>query len=248
MNPAARRVLIPLAVAFAIGVPAAQALLDLGLSASEFADDGNETLRAAGYAFSIWSVIYAGFLAYAVWQALPRNRDDAAVAATAAPAIVAIAGCGVWLLAAGANWQWASVVIIVTSAAAAIFALMRALPAYESNVRDHLFVYWPLGLLAGWLTIASAINIVTVLTAFRLVPPGSEVVGVVGVAVVTAVGAAVLLRLRLLAYAVPIVWGLIAVWVAEHEAKPLPAGAALAGAAALAILAIWLGRPNVAKR
>jgi hypothetical protein len=248
VNPAARRVLIPLAVAFAIGVPAAQALLDLGLSASEFADDGNETLRAAGYAFSIWSVIYAGFVAYAVWQALPRNRDDAAVAATAAPGIVAILGCGVWLLAAGANWQWASILIIVTSAAAAIFALTRALPAYDANVRDHLFVYWPLGLLAGWLTIASSINIVTVLTAFRLVPPGSEVVGVVGVAVVTAVGAAVLLRLRLLAYAVPIVWGLIAVWVAEHEAKPLPAGAALAGAVGLAILAVWVGRPNVAKR
>lgn len=236
--------LIPLAVAFAIGVPAAQSLLDLGLSAAEFADDGNETLRAAGYAFSIWSVIYVGLVAYAVWQALPRNRADPAVEATALPAIVAILGCGAWIWAAASNGQWASVAIILTSAAAAIFALARALPAYEANVRDHLFVYWPLGLLAGWLTIASAINIVTVLTARGIVPPGSELVGVVGVAAVTTVGAVVLLRLRLLAYAVPIVWGLIAVWVAEHVAKPLPAGAALFAAAGLAILAIWVGRPR----
>ena len=245
MNPAARRALIPLAVAFAIGVPAAQSLLDLGLSAAEFADDGNETLRAAGYAFSIWSVIYVGLVAYAVWQALPRNRADPAVEATALPAIVAILGCGAWIWAAASNGQWASVAIILTSAAAAIFALARALPAYEANVRDHLFVYWPLGLLAGWLTIASAINIVTVLTARGIVPPGSELVGV---AAVTAVGAVVLLRLRLLAYAVPIVWGLVAVWVAEHVAKPLPAGAALAAAVGLAVLAVWVGRPNVAKR
>jgi hypothetical protein len=47
---------------------------------------------------------------------------------------------------------------------------------------------------------------------------------------------------------VPIVWGLVAVWVAEHVAKPLPAGAALAAAVGLAVLAVWVGRPNVARR
>lgn len=56
------------AVAFAILVPAIQALTGWGQSAAEFSAGGDGTLRAAGYAFSIWSVIYAGLVAYAVYQ------------------------------------------------------------------------------------------------------------------------------------------------------------------------------------
>ena len=43
MNHPLRRWLIPLAVAFAIAVPALQAGLDLGLSAKAFAGDGDAT-------------------------------------------------------------------------------------------------------------------------------------------------------------------------------------------------------------
>ena len=31
----------------------------------------------AGYVFSVWGLIYTGLIAYTVWQALPKNRDDA---------------------------------------------------------------------------------------------------------------------------------------------------------------------------
>ena len=36
---------------------------------------GDETLRAAGYAFSIWTLIYAGLIAYAAYQARPGAED-----------------------------------------------------------------------------------------------------------------------------------------------------------------------------
>ena len=48
-----RKLAVILAVAFALGAPAHHALTGWGLSAGEFASDGNTTLRAAGYAFSI---------------------------------------------------------------------------------------------------------------------------------------------------------------------------------------------------
>lgn len=71
-----RRLVVLLAALFAIAVPAIQAAAGLGLTQAEFAAEGNTTLRVAGYAFSIWSVIYLGLIAYAVRQALPQTGES----------------------------------------------------------------------------------------------------------------------------------------------------------------------------
>lgn len=243
MSPTLRRWLIPAAVAFAILVPALQALLDLGLSQAEFAGDGNRTLRAEGYAFSIWSVIYLGLIAYAVWQALPRNRDEVRLAAIAPGALVAILGCGLWIIAAALDLKWGSVGIIVVSAAALTVGLLRHAPE-DAVFRERLLVWWPLSLLAGWLTIASAINILTVLTAVGVLDGVERMAAFVGVGVVTLVAVAVLRAGRVPVYGVPIAWGLAAVWVAEKAGKPDVAAAALAAAVVVAAYAAWQGRPG----
>ena len=58
-----RRLVVLAAALFAIIVPLVQNLAGLGLNQAEFAADGNSTLRVAGYAFSIWGLIYIGLLA-----------------------------------------------------------------------------------------------------------------------------------------------------------------------------------------
>ena len=192
MTPPLRKFLVIASVVFAIAVPALQMGLQLGLSAGEFAGDGNSTLRAAGYAFSIWSVIYAGLIAYAVWQALPRNAGDPLLAQIAWPSVVAISGCGLWIIASSADWKWASVAIIAVSAATLTLALIRLVPV-RAELKARVFVWWPLSLLAGWLTIASAINILTVLTATGLIGGTSAVIaGYVGVGAVVVVALLVL--------------------------------------------------------
>lgn len=243
MSPTLRRWLIPAAVAFAILVPTLQALLDLGLSQAEFASDGNRTLRAEGYAFSIWSVIYLGLIAYAVWQALPRNRDEVRLAAIAPGALVAILGCGLWIIAAALDLKWGSVGIIVVSAAALTFGLLRHAPG-RGDFKHRLLAWWPLSLLAGWLTIASAINILTVLTAYGVLDGMERAAALVGVGVVTLVALAVLRAGRFPVYGLPIAWGLVAVWVAEKAGKPDVAAAALAAAVVVGAYAAWQGRPG----
>lgn len=239
MTPTLRRFLIPAAVIFAIAVPALQMSLQLGLSAGEFAGDGNSTLRAAPYAFSIWSVIYAGLIAYAVWQALPRDAGDPLLAQIASPSIVAISGCGLWIIASSADWKWASVAIIVVSAATLTLALIRLVPA-RAALSERLFVWWPLSLLAGWLTIASAINVLTVLTATGLIGGTSAVIaGYIGVGAVVVIALMVLHAARLPVYGVPIAWGLVAVWVAEKTAKSDLALEALIAAVIVGGYAVW---------
>ena len=43
------------------------------LTAPEIADSFDVYFVPAGYVFSIWSVIYLGLIAYAVFQLLPRS-------------------------------------------------------------------------------------------------------------------------------------------------------------------------------
>lgn len=236
----ARQIAVVGATAFAILTPAAQAAWDIGLSASEFSRSGNGTLRAAGYAFSIWSLIYLGLVAYSVWQALPRNRDDRLLALLAWPSVVAMTGCGLWIWASAADARWLTVAIIVTSAAAMTAGVSYAARRRRGGWTEGLLALWPLGLLAGWLTIASALNILTVLTAEGLIEPANATVwAAVGIAAVSATCLAVLAASRLAAFAVPIIWGLVAVGVAERVDQPGVATLSVVSAALLGVAALW---------
>lgn len=221
-KPPLRVVAVLAATVFAIAVPAVQMGMGLGLSQAEFAADGNTTLRAEGYAFSIWSVIYLGLIAYAVYQALPKTPETPLLRRFGWPSAAAIFGCGVWIVAAALDLKWATVVIIFASALAAVEPLLdRSSYIRRAEGRDRLFVLWPLGLLAGWLTIASALNLLTVLTAKGIITTSTAPVWAAGgVLAVTIAALYVTWRTRLIAYAIPIAWGLIGVFVAERVPKP----------------------------
>lgn len=248
MKYAPRKLAVIAAVAFAIAAPAAQDSFGIGLSASQFADQGDSTLRAAGYAFSIWGLIYLGLAAYALWQALPRNTGNPAIKALAWPSVFSIAATGAWIFASAFNQRWLTVAIIVAAAAVMIVGLMRASRG-KSTFLDWLLVWWPLGLLAGWLTVASAVNILTVLTAERTVTSDTALLaGAAGVLVTAAAALWVLRRTAAVPYGAAVVWGLVAVWVAERPGDPAIAWLALACAVAVGLAAAWWGRPISGKR
>ncbi|MDO8901561.1 MAG: hypothetical protein Q7V15_09420 [Phenylobacterium sp.] len=221
------------AVAFAILVPAVQALTDWGQSAAEFSADGDGTLRAAGYAFSIWSLIYAGLVVYAIYQLLPRRAPPGLLAAVGWPSVIATLGCGLWIIASAADLDWASVAIILISAGAMTLGLARARSAGSGQAGwPRRLVIWPLGLLAGWLTAAAALNILTVLTAQGVIgPEAAQTAALAGVAGVTAAALFGAWVVRVGAYGLAVGWGLVAVAVAEAGPKPIVAVAAVIGAA-----------------
>lgn len=230
------------AVAFAILVPAIQALTGWGQSAAEFSAGGDGTLRAAGYAFSIWSVIYAGLVAYAVYQVIPRRAEPALLDAVGWPSVVATLGCGLWIIASAADLDWASVAIILTSAGAANLGLARARTAGLGQAGwPRRLVVWPIGLLAGWLTAAAALNILTVMTAEGLIgPDNARAAALVGVAAVTLAALLSAVAVRVATYGLAVSWGLAAVAVAEFGSKPEVALAAIAAAALVLGLTVVL--------
>lgn len=242
-KPTLRTIAIIAAALFAVAVPMTQALVPFGLSAAEFSEPGNSTLRAAGYAFSIWGLLYLGMFVFAGFQALPGTPETQALAAFGWPAVIAMTGCGLWILAAAFNMQWASVVIIAGSALALIRAMLRMPPLLG---RERWVVSLPLSLLAGWLTIASVVNILTVVTMKDIITPTlAPMAALVGVGAATVVALAVAYTAGSAAYLAPIAWGLVAVCVAEIDRKPEVAIAALGVAIMLVIAGIAINRHRV---
>lgn len=237
-KPHARTVVVLLAVLIAVFANPLLELVGSGMSASNFERDGDTTLRAAGWAFAIWGVIYLALIAYGIWQILPATRESPELKAAAWPSVFANLGCAAWLVAAGEDAKLATVVIIALSAAAAVWAVLAARRARgELWPEGHRLLFWPLGLLAGWLTIATALNLLTVLTAWgAIAPEAAQMWALGGIAAVLLVGGLVLARLRHAAYGLPIAWGLIGVWAAERGDQPTVAWVAL-GASVLVLAA-----------
>ena len=244
-SPLARRLIVLLAMVFSVAVGQGQRALGWGQSAAEFAADSDATLRVAGYAFAIWGVIYLGLLVYAVRQLLSLKGEGPLVEKFGWPSALGFIGIGLWIVAAAFDAEVATIALIFGALAVLLIpllqnaAMIRSLPAGD---RDRWTVIWPLSLLAGWLTVAAPLNLITVATGNGdlptiLAPTVWAMIAVVGV-VLVALG--VTQRIRTIAYALPVAWGLLGAFVAEQPRNAPLAYVALGAAVAVLIGAIIL--------
>jgi len=112
-------------------------------------------IAPAGPAFSIWSVIYLGLLAYTVWQWLPSTPTCPRVRASGWLAAVSMVLNAAWLLVTQRGWIWASVVVIL-SLALTLGVLVRRLGAASAGGGvERVVVDGTFGLYLGWVAVAT---------------------------------------------------------------------------------------------
>jgi len=240
-----RRWIVLACAVFSVVAAYGQMATGLGQTPQEFSADSDATLRVAGYAFSIWGLIYLGLLVYAVRQALPQTGESLLIQRLGWPSAAALLGIGWWIFASAFDWEWATVVLIFGSLFVLLIPLLmnagaiRALPRTD---RDRWMVVWPLAMLAGWLTVASPVNLLTILTGNEALPssPSPTVWAMLAVAIVTLTALGVTASLRTLAFALPVAWGLLGAFVAEQERNGPLAYAALAASIAVLVGAVIL--------
>lgn len=218
-------------------------LLFTGSFDGQFAGPQVETpSEPAGYAFGIWAVIYAGCIAFAVLQLMPRWRDHPALARVRLPAILLFLGSTVWLVFARHGPSWATVPVIwamLALALACVLPLARA-PALPAALKR--WAGWPLALYAGWLTAAAFVNIATILPAhwpaLAAIDPQCLALAMVAGAALLAL-AVVRATRGALPYALAVVWALVAIVVANRApGGSAPVLWAAAGATALLLAAL----------
>jgi len=191
-------------------------------------------------AFSIWSVIHLGLIAYAVWQALPAQRESArqrSMGWLAALSMLLNAG---WLLVVQAGSVWASVVVMAALLTTLVMILERMRATTSSSLVETVLVDGTFGLYLGWVTVAAIANVTA---ALKTAEPGDLGLGATGwsvvllvVAALIAVGFAVHTGGRLtinLAMAWGLAWIAAARWEGPLEDSTVAPVAAAAAAVAL---------------
>jgi hypothetical protein len=199
-------------------------------------------LAPAGPAFSIWSVIYAGLLAYAVWQALPSQRASARQRAIGWWIALTIVLNGLWLVAAQfLTIEWTVIVIVLLLIALCItFRISVLTRTPRAGFVDALLIDGVTGLHLGWVTLATVANTAAWLTG--IVPESwgdaASAWGLAVLAVIAVIGVAIAwVSGWRIAPGLALAWGLS--WLAVGRLSGEPANEAI-GIAAIVVAAIVL--------
>lgn len=242
---ATRRLLVLASALFAVVIGQSQVLMGWGQSPAEFAADSDATLKVAGFAFAIWGVIYAWLLVYAVRQTIPATPATPLLKALGWPSVAALLAIGWWVVAAAFDWEIGTIILIFGALLVLLIPLLlkgAAIRALPRGAPDRWMTVWPLALLAGWLSVAAPVNLLTVVTGNgdlpTVLPPTAW--AILAVVVVAAVALGVTARLRTPAFALPVAWGLIGVFSAEQPRNAVLGFSALAAAVVVLIGAVVL--------
>lgn len=238
------RILVALATALTLAVNAMAGASGLnGVTTGEVARRLDLPFTPAGYVFSIWSVIYAGLLAFTVAQLVGAGADSPRAAAVR-PAYVFTAVANVaWL------WFWhhekvlaaLAVMLLLCGALAAIYRYLASTVA--SSAAEGWWLDRPFRLYFAWVTIATLANVAVATGTDAWPGPGPDPLRLSQLMIGAALAIAGLAwwRLRDPVFLVVVAWALagIALKGGQPVAVSAPAmlGCGLAGLAAIDLLA-----------
>jgi translocator protein len=219
---------------------AANALPIGGLTTGAISDRFHVFVIPAGYVFAIWGVIYLLLAGFTVWQALPRNREDASLRAIGwLPALTGVLNA-TWLLLF--QYQaFALTVPVILALLLTLIAIHRRLWAHRSAMRGTAFwtVRVPFSVYLGWITVATIANIAQAGSALGFDGFGADP-ALVATAVLLlglAIAATFVRRFGDAAYGLVIVWAYLGIAVKESATPPVALTAAI-GAAVIAVLVV----------
>ena len=176
-------------------------------------------IQPAGWAFSIWGVIYAGLVISALYG-LWKRREDADWQSVRTPLMISLAVGVPWLWIANTSAIWATVTIFVM-AGFAIAALL------EAPARDRWWLSAPIGLYAGWLTAASFVSLSSTAAGYGLLTDATGW-AYIGIAAAAVVAFAVQSRTPEWTYGLAVAWALSAIIVKNWPGLPMVAAAGVA--------------------
>jgi len=165
----------------------------------------------AGYAFSIWTLIYAGLAVFTIYQLLPGNLSRFGGLRT-----IYIASCVLncaWIYFWHHDRTGICLILIVVLAAMLIYIVSQLMVTVTAV--EKVFVKGTFGLYAGWVTVAAMVNLFVYFASVGAPAAESATLGVVGVIVATAFAVAVTWRFANFVYPLAVAWALTAIAVMQ---------------------------------
>jgi hypothetical protein len=125
-------------------------------------------ITPAGYAFSIWGIIYLGLLGFVFFTGINPRKDPVRSAVVSKISwwfvLSCLANC-FWVVA----WLYDCTGISVMIMGILLLCLLKIIVNTRMELdahplKDYLFIYWPFALYSGWITVAFIANISAYLT------------------------------------------------------------------------------------
>jgi hypothetical protein len=231
-----------LSVALALTVNILASTLPLnGQNTGEISDRFQVFFVPAGYVFAIWGVIYIGWIAFAVYQALPAQKESPRLRKLGY--LFALSGLfnAAWLFCWHYN-QFALSVLVMLGLLGLLIASYLRLDVARTKVgnTEKWCVDVPFSVYLGWITVATVANVTDLLyyinwNGFGIAP---EVWAVIMLLVASLVGLMMALTRRDAAYLFVLVWSFAGIAV-KQVATPMVAYAAWAATLVALGLAIY---------
>lgn len=125
-------------------------------------------IQPAGWAFSIWGLIYTLSIVYAVYQYIPKN-DNQALRANRVPAIIAFIGSSVWLILANqGGWVlWLTIPTLFIMAASLNYVVYQtdlSSARHQFYSKAILYPYAAWTGIAQWLNVQALLNVQGIIT------------------------------------------------------------------------------------
>jgi hypothetical protein len=197
-------------------------------------------ITPAGYAFSIWGVIFSGLVAYTIWQLRPAAWQTPLPRRLTPMLTLAVLVTTCWTLAFSYGYIGLSLVVMLAILGLLAVSYARARPVVLSGAVSA-WPIWFLSLFLGWIMLATVLNVVFGLRdalGWRWSAEASLAGSCALIAVAAVLGVGLGQRGRDALLPLPLAWGLAGTYVAERSTQPSLALVALGAAAALVAAAV----------
>jgi translocator protein len=204
----------------------------------------------AGYAFGIWGLIYAGLVAFAVFQARRTERRNPRLHGADPWFLASCAFNAAWLVAWHHLRMVESVIVMLGLLVSLIMVYVRlGVGRVPVSRAEQLAVRWPFSLYLGWITVATAANVAIALRAAGWGGWGIPFTtwAVLVLVALAAIGLAILKSRRDPVFALVLAWAAAAIAVAHWPVRTVAVTALVVAIVMLAnAMAAWAG--GVARR
>jgi hypothetical protein len=207
---------------------------------------GEPLIVPPGGAFSIWGVIIALSVGYAIWADSDRRPDPELRDRLTRPLLVTSVGFSVWLAAAELEPNWTTLVVFLIMLAGLLRAMAYAVEQRAAirawSPLARLLLWGTLGLYTGWSSVAVWLNLCTaVVGSGAPVTTPAAILGQIAI-LAGAVGTAIAITWftgGLLPYVATIAWALGGVMVSTmQEGYPVLTTAAAVGLVLVLVTAV----------
>jgi hypothetical protein len=121
-------------------------------------DTYRTVFRPAGYAFSIWGIIYLSWICFCVYELLPAQIANPSHEALSKPVIVSSLLSIAWIISFTGNNIGVSMLLIAAMLIMAVLQFRNAERVVTGSSSNKWLVLLPFSLYAGWLSVATIAN------------------------------------------------------------------------------------------